>query len=158
MPLNWSIKDIKKYKNNLDDAYVAIKEGNSEYFDVKPELKTLIFWGGAVGFTCISKANASEYYARSKVYEKYNKTSFMEKWSQGNGIEKVYLTMETVEDYIGLSTNHGTSSTTEWIKRFNKWLNKEEKVTVSLLKAELVVNKHEYEQWKAQKQKDLEGK
>ena len=51
MPLNWDISKIKKYKNNIEDAYVKTRADGSdeEYFDVNPTLKTFIFWGGAVG-------------------------------------------------------------------------------------------------------------
>lgn len=158
MPLNWSIKDIKKYQNNIEDAYVKTRADGSdeEYFDVNPRLKTFIFWGGAVGFGSITKTNAAEYYARSKVYEKYNKTPFMQRWNN-NEIEDHYLTMEMVEETIGLSTNHGTSSTTEWVKRINKWLKEVSSPGVSVLKAEIVINKHEYEQWQNKKELELEG-
>jgi len=159
MPLNWNISNIKKYKNNLEDAYVKTKSDGSseEYFDVNPELKTFIFWGGAAGYSAITKSNAAEYYARSKVYEKYGKTSFMQRWS-GCEIEPLYLTMEMVEETIGLSTNHSTLSTTEWIKRFDKYLTEDSSPGVEVLKAEIVINKHEYQQWKKKKQQELEGK
>lgn len=157
MPLTWNISKIKKYKNNIEDAYITKKDETGEWTDVKNELKTFIFWGSAAGFSAITKDNAAEYYARSKVYEKYNKSSFMERWTDDNKLEPVYLTMEMVEETIGLCTNHSTVSTTEWVKRLHKWLDKTE-VTTALLKAEVVINKHEYEQWKAQKQKEWEGK
>ncbi len=159
MPLNWNISKIKKYENNIEDAYVKTRADGSdeEYFDVNPTLKTFIFWGGAVGFSSITKDNAAEYYARSKVYEKYNKTSFMQRWNN-NEIENHYLTMEMVEETIGLSTNHSTISTTEWVKRLDKWLEKDFSPGKEVLKAELVINKHEYKNWKKEKQQKLEGK
>jgi len=159
MPLNWDISKIKKYKNNIEDAYVKTRADGSdeEYFDVNPALKTFIFWGGAVGFSSITKDNAAEYYARSKVYEKYNKMSFMQRWNN-NEIENHYLTMEMVEETIGLSTNHSTVSTTEWVIRLDKWLREDFSPGKEVLKAELVINKHEYKNWKKKKQQELEGK
>ena len=160
MSLNWNISKIEKYKDNLDDAYIAVNpEGSGEqYYDVKPQLKTFIFWGAVAGFGSISKANAAEYYARSKVYEKYNKSSFMERWTEEDTLEPMYLTMEMVDETIGLSTNHSTVSTTEWVKRINKYLTQGTSPGVSVLKAEVILKKHEYQQWEAQKQKELEGK
>lgn len=150
MPLTWYIGDIEMYKDDVEKAYIEREENGQKVYDLVPETKTFIFWGGAVGYGQITKKNAAEYYARSKVVEKICDVSFMTGWEKDSDdqwvTKDILLTMQNVKDHIGLSTNHSTFNTKEWLDIFvrnNSTVCPDKKV----LRAMLTVYKHEYEKW-----------
>lgn len=154
MPLSWNIGDIEMYKDDVDKAYIEREENGQKVYDLVPMTKAFIFWSGATGYGSITKSNAAEYYARSKVVEKICNTSFMQGWGKdedGNSyVKDIYIEMQNVKDHIGLATNHNTFSTTQWLDIFirnNKSVAPDKKV----IKGMIVVYKYEYEQWEKTK-------
>jgi hypothetical protein len=154
MPLTWNIKDIEMYKDDVESAYIEVEEYGRKGFDLNPVTKTLVFWGGVAGYSNITKSNAAEYYARSRVVEELCKTSFMVGWRQledGNHERyDIHMAMDDVRNHIGLSTNHSTYSTNEWIDIF---VNNHEDVATpaKVIKAMITLYKHEYEKWEKTK-------
>lgn len=149
MPLTWNIGAIEKYKDDLDSAYIEYEENGKTYYDLDPKVKTFVFWGGAVGIGYITKDNAAEYYARSKVIEKVVGEGFMFKWGEDNEREQIYMEKSDVKEMIGLSTNHGFRNTTEWTRIFHE-NNKNKSPGIKVIKAMITVYKHEYEAWEKQ--------
>lgn len=160
MPLTWDIGEIKKYKGNLDDAYYKYVSSGKEGLRLQPLIETLIFFGGAVGIGNITEKTAAEYYGRGKAIEFYS-GGFMQRWGNPEEDEdpnKMYempLLPVYVYDHIGLTTNHGFMSTTEWAKvqaknlkqQFN--LPQSQNLTPLKLKSRASVYCEEYEIWRA---------
>jgi hypothetical protein len=121
MPLTFDFSRVKKYKGNIDKAYVEVEEFGSKFQDVEPIMKSLIFFGGLVGLSKITYGNVSEWYARLKVCEKYLNTYTHQKLNHETG-EYVdgEMTKDLLVEYIGLSTNHSSYSRSEWISRMTR--------------------------------------
>ena len=119
MTLNWSTQKIKYFNDNPDKLYVKISKGNpDEHEDVNAETKGLIFGSMSVGFGTITEKNASEWYARWKMLETYDKYALCSVLSKDGKYEDVYLTPEIVIKHIGLNTNVSLVTTADWSKNF----------------------------------------
>ena len=72
-----------------------------------------------MGIGSISYKNAPDFYARWKVFEKYDNFYLYSVWD-GEETVKTYLTPQVVVKHFGLSTNVSTESETVWAKRIAK--------------------------------------
>lgn len=144
MSLNWNISKVAKYAN-IEDAYDTDADGNST---LKADPHALIFWLGVIGLTNITRANAPEVYGRSKAAEEAYGLTYRREW-QGSDIVNVPLSMEVVREHIGLSTNWGDSSTTEWATRVEKQKDMATPMTSAVVRAIVAADSHRYEQWSA---------
>lgn len=116
MSLNYSFGNVKHYQSNFDSLYVKYSQFGSEYEDLNPEAKSIVFATMSVGIGTITNANASEFYGRMKFLEKVDDLylySYVDEST--NTIEYQYVTTEIINKYIGLSTNVTFESTTFWL-------------------------------------------
>jgi len=119
MSLNWSTEEVKFFKDNPDKLWVTWQENGKEVSDVNAETKSLIFGSISVGIGNITETNCSEWYARWKMYERFDDFFLYSKFD-GVNTSRVYLSPEVITKHINLSTNVGYESSTNWIKRFVK--------------------------------------
>jgi hypothetical protein len=125
MTLDWNTTKVKYFSENPDKLWVTYYEGTpQQYDDVNAETKTLIFATMAIGIGNIKMNNASDFYARFKIMEKYDKISLYSRFVYDeNGdseLEYTYLTPDVVVKHIGLSTNVSHVSKKDWITRYVK--------------------------------------
>lgn len=126
MTLDWNTTKVKYFSENPDELWVTYYEGTrEEYSDVNAETKTLIFATMAVGIGNIKIGNASDFYARFKIMEKYDKISLYSTFvydENGENPERknTYLTPDVVVKHIGLCTNVSYVSKKDWITRYVK--------------------------------------
>lgn len=148
MSLNWSTQKVKYFNDNPSKLYVKISEGSpNEYEDVNPETKGLIFGAMAVGFGIITKDNASEWYARWKMWEKYERFTLYSTFKEDGTCESIYLTPEVILKHIGLSMNVVDETRLNWIKRFIKrnYASSGDMPTVIQAKAMIIVSMMEFD-------------
>lgn len=101
MALNWNIEKVKKHKEVQTDKEWPITD-------------TLIWATMFVGFTSITKDNYHEFYKRLHLTELVSGSFLME------GGKPHYTTEDDVKRRIGLSTNAGSYSRTEFMRRLAK--------------------------------------
>jgi hypothetical protein len=148
MSLNWSTQKVEYFKQNPDELWVKYRKGTpEEYEDVNAETKALIFGSMALGLGSITEKNASEWYARWKMYEKYAGFTLYSVYDkESNKINEVYLTPEVILKHIGLSMNVSDETTATWCKRFAKPMYREdERPTIIQAKAMVIVLKMEFD-------------
>lgn len=120
MSLNWSTENVKYFKDNPDELWVTYRKGEKDqYEDVNAETKALIFGSMTLGIGSINYKNAPDFYARWKVFEKYDNFYLYSVWD-GEETTKTYLTPQVVIKHFGLSTNVSTESEAVWAKRVAK--------------------------------------
>jgi hypothetical protein len=120
MSLNWSTENVKYFKDHPDELWTKINVGMpGEQEDLNVETKSLVFGSMALGIGSISYKNAPDFYARWKVFEKYDNFYLYSVWD-GEETVKTYLTPQVVVKHFGLSTNVSTESETVWAKRIAK--------------------------------------
>ena len=120
MTLNWDTTKVQYFKDNPDDLYTVINRGTpDEYEDLNAETKSLVFGSMAVGIGNISISNASDWYARWKIYEKFDDFYLYGIVKDGE-MEKVYLTPEILIKHINLVTNVSLESNALWVNRYFK--------------------------------------
>ena len=149
MSLNWSTEKVQYFTDNPDALWVKYSIGTpDEYEDVNAETKALIFGSMSIGLNCITEANSAEWYARWKIYEKYNDFCLYTKFIDGV-IRKTFLTVDVLVKHTNLGTNANTETTSEWCKRFARQNNTDGKVTnptATQIKAMITVYKMEYDE------------
>lgn len=148
MSLNWSTQRVEYFKQNPDELWVKYHKGTpEEYEDVNAETKALIFGSMALGLGSITEKNASDWYARWKMYEKYEGFTLYSIYREGSGYEEVYLTPEVILKHVGLGMNVSDETTTNWCKRFSKPRHKsdEGRPTFAQTKAMVTVLKMEFD-------------
>ena len=152
MSLNWSTEKVKYFADNPDELWVmyGVEGTASAYEDVNAETKALIFGSMSIGLNCITEANAAEWYARWKIYEKYSDFCLYTKFIDGV-IRKTFLTVDVLVKHTYLSTNANNETTTEWTKRFVRQNNalegyKVTNPTSAQIKAMITVYKMEYDE------------
>lgn len=125
MPLNWDVTKVKYFAENPDDLWTTYNKGTAdEYQDVSAETKSFIFGTMMIGIGNIKMSNASDFYARWRLMEKFDGHYVYSLLKDGE-IERVYICPEMVMKHIGLSTNVGNVSKKEWILRLTKsWANR----------------------------------
>lgn len=101
MSLNWNIENVKDREQIQTDDEWLITD-------------SLIWATMAVGFTEITEANYEEFYKRLHLAE------LVRGAYRNRAGEPVYITKEDVKRRIGLHTNAGTFSRTEFLRRINK--------------------------------------
>lgn len=120
MSLNWDTTKVQYFQDNPEDLYVTINKGTpDEYEDLNAETKSLVFGSMAVGIGNISISNASDWYARWKIYEKFD-DFYLYGYVKDGGVEKVYLTPEILIKHINLTTNVSLESNALWVNRYFK--------------------------------------
>jgi hypothetical protein len=105
MSLNWNIEKCKNWKE----------------LNVKPQwpvTDSLIWATMAVGISTITKTNAEEFHRRLHLYEAQEGSYLLE------GGKPSPITLEDVERRIGLSTNAGSLSKTEFKKKLERLANR----------------------------------
>lgn len=127
MTLDWNTTKVKYFNENPDELWVTYRKGTTEeYSDVNAETKALIFGTMAIGIGNLKFNNASDFYARWKIMEKYDNLYlysqfvYREDGTCEDGLQYTYLTPDVVMKHLGLSTNVSYVSRTEWIKRYVK--------------------------------------
>lgn len=149
--LSFDLTNVKKFNGNFDSAWVTKFSGGTEVTDLEPMTKGFVFWGGVVGITRITESNAADYYARSKVIEKFADINVFSEWSdETNGFEPVYMTPEMVYEMIGLSTNHSQWTTAKWFVIQQK--NMQNPPKTSIMRALYTLEKHNYNEWLERKE------
>ena len=123
MPLTYDTTRIKYFKENPDELTIEVKESPEySYKDLNPETKALVFGSMVTDIGDITIKNASDYYSRWKIMEKYSNLIFLSKWTAENGSENIYLTPDVVIKHIGLATNVINTRKKEWVERmFNNF-------------------------------------
>jgi hypothetical protein len=145
--LSFNIADVKKFKDNYDAAWVTRLSGGVEITDLEPMTKGFVFWGGVVSISSITKSNANDYYARSKIIEKFADITVATEWSdETNNYEPIYITPQMVYEMIGLSTNHSQHNFSEWFARQKR--NTPNLPSISITRAFHAIEKYNYDQWK----------
>ena len=99
MSLNWNITNVENWKKKQKSKK---KSAN---------LNALIWATLIIGVGNITKKNYKKFYARLTAYEHLHGT-FMYK-----GNKPYYITLEDVEEWIGLHTNAGDCSAAEFERR-----------------------------------------
>jgi hypothetical protein len=133
MTLNWSTQSIKHFKDNPDDLWVKYSKGTpDEYEDVNAETKSLIFGSMSLGLGSIKYSNINKWWARWKIYEKYDSFYLYSKFVN-NEIEKVYLTKDVLLKHVGLSMNVSEEADAKWATRVHKYLLVEHKDLAEVL-------------------------
>lgn len=148
MSLNWSTEKVRYFTENPDTLWKKYREGTvEEYEDVNAETKALIFGTMALCLNQITMKNAADFYARWKVFEKFD-NFYLYSIYDGQKSIKTYLTPEVVAKHIGLSTNATTRKETEWVNNLAKNYereNREVPVTKKDIQDALKEAKEEYE-------------
>lgn len=120
MSLNWTTEKVKYFKDHPDELWVKVNEGKpGEHEDVNVETKSLIFGSMALGIGSITYKTAPDYYARWKLFEKYDNFHLYSVWD-GEETTYTYLTPQVVVKHFGLGTNVSTESESVWVKRIAK--------------------------------------
>lgn len=144
MSLDWNAKNVQFFKDNPDALWTTWEENGSEVSDVNAETKSLIFGSMAVGIGHFSEKNCAEWYARWKMYEKFDGFYLYSKFD-GNEINHIYLTPDVLTKHINLSTNVGYESANDWVKRFVK--RRPEEITLAEARGLLTYYKFEYKEF-----------
>jgi hypothetical protein len=120
MTLNWSTQNVKYFKDHPDELWTRINVGlPGEQEDLNVETKSLVFGSMALGIGNINYKNGPDFYARWKLFEKYDNFCLYSVWN-GEETIKTYLTPKVIIKHFGLSTNVSTESETVWAKRIAK--------------------------------------
>ncbi len=101
MALNWNIEKVKNRKEIQTGSEASITD-------------SLIWATMVVGFTSITEQNYHEFYKRLHLSELV-KGTFLNKDGKSS-----YITEDDVKRRIGLSTNAGSFSRTEFMRRLSK--------------------------------------
>ena len=146
MSLNFDLSTIKHYKDNPDEMWTMVKDGDREYEDVNVKAKSLIFGCMAVGIGQINKTTASEWYARYKILEKFEGSYLYNVYKGGTEVEKYYLSPEILIQHYGLSTNVSKVAATNWVSNLKRhtYNEKLKAMSPSDIKAYISVFKMEY--------------
>ena len=150
MSLNWSTQKVQYFKDNPDELWRTYSKGTAEeYEDLNAETKSLVFGSMALGLSDITESNASEWYARWKMYEKYEDLYLYSFFNEEtNKYDRVYLTPDIIVKHIGLSTNASIETTTAWSNRFAKprYKTETDRPTSVQTKAMIIVFKMEFDE------------
>lgn len=120
MSLDWSTQKVKYFTDNPDDLWVKYNAGTKEeYEDVNAETKALIFGTMAMGINNINYKNAPDFYARWKVFEKFDDL-YLYSTYDGKEVTKTYLTPDVIFKHFGLSTNANMETEAKWVQRIAK--------------------------------------
>lgn len=115
MSLNWDTRNVEYFKKNPDELWVND--------DLNVETKSLVFGSMSIGIGSITEKNCIDFYARWKTLEKLDKAFYLYSVFIDNEKTYQYLTMDIVRKHIGLSTNVGFESQSNWSKRMaSNWL------------------------------------
>lgn len=119
MSLNWHIGNIKKYADGKHtEAWIEIEQFGQKGQILRPEIEGLIFWTCVVDLSAIKTSNINEFYGRTKVMENYYDKWYLTRWDEDTPQPTgVPMTMEVLQDHIGLSTNVTTRTRLQWAKR-----------------------------------------
>lgn len=123
MALNWSIKDVKQYKR----LYRKLVKGEEGYSDtevlkrLKQVPNQIIFLTMTIGMREITDKNWKQFYYRVYAWERIVGVQFY----KGNTKKLIpmYITKDDVKRMIGLHTNAGTMTSTQFKKHL--WYNAE---------------------------------
>lgn len=120
MSLNWSTENVKYFKDHPDELWTKINVGMpGEQEDLNVETKSLVFGSMALGIGVINYKNAPDFYARWKMFEKYD-NFYLYSTYDGKESIKTYLTPNVLIKHFGLTTNVSTESEAVWSKRMAK--------------------------------------
>ena len=148
MSLNWSTQRVKYFNDNPDELWVKYcKDTPEEYEDVNAITKSLIFGSMAIGIGDITESNASDVYARWKIFEKYDDFSLGSQYNpETESYDKIFVSPEVILQHIGLSTNVSFETNAAWAKRYAKpmYNDKPHRPTIAQVKAMIVVLKMEF--------------
>lgn len=119
MSLNWSIEDVKDYKNVcwLDDP----ENPGSEDRILNPITDALIWHTMAVGIGQITEDTVEEFYNRSRLYTQFFGGFVRSYNEETEKYESRPFTATEINDHIGLSTNVSYESPSEWRNRIWKF-------------------------------------
>lgn len=104
MALNYDFSKVKDHKKLTDEQFAV--------------LDILIWATMAVGFTAITKTNYEEFYKRLHFKERLT-GSYLNRRENDKTVER-YITEDEVKRFIGLSTNAGNFSRSEFVRRQQK--------------------------------------
>ena len=147
MSLDWNTKSVQYFKDHPDELWIKIKTDMQEYDDVNAETKSLIFGSMAVGIGVFSPKYLPEWYARWKMYEKYDDFYLYRVFEEGDNVGcKVFLTPEILIKHTNMVTNVSYQNATDWCKRFVKQsgYRSENRPTLAQAKSLLTVYKMEF--------------
>lgn len=147
MSLDWSTQKVEYFSNNPDELWTKYRVGTpEEYEDLNAETKALVFGSMALGLGNITEANISDWYARWKMYEKYE-DFYLYSFYDGETSTRTYLTPEVLIKHIGLSTNVSPETNAAWCKRFAKpmYNDKPNRPTFAQTKAMVIIFQMEYD-------------
>ena len=117
MSLNWSTQKVKYFQENPDELWTKFRAGTpEEYEDLNVATKSLVFGCMAVGLGDITYKTAPVWYARWKIFEKYDNFYLFSTYD-GNQSIKTYLTPDVIKKHIGLGTNVSNETDTKWLSR-----------------------------------------
>lgn len=120
MTLDWNTSKVKYFNDNPDELWVTYRKGTTEeHEDVNAETKSLIFGTMSVGIGDLKYKNAPDFYARWKIMEHYDRLYLYSEF-ENSELKYTYLTPSVLIKHLGLSTNVGYVSRTEWIRRYVK--------------------------------------
>lgn len=120
MSLDWDTTKVKYFNQNPDELWTTYNKGtDDEYADVNAETKALIFGTMAVGIGNLTIGSAADYYARWKIFEKYD-DMYVYCWFEDNEKKVQYLTTDMLMKHIGLKTNVSNEAKKSWIDRMVK--------------------------------------
>lgn len=153
MSLDWNTQGIKFFKDNPDKLWVTWEENGREVSDVNVETKGLIFGSMAVGIGNITETNCSEWYARWKMYERFDDFFLYSKFD-GQNTSYIYLSPDVLVKHINLSTNVGYESSSNWVKRFVK---RRPNLSLSDAKGLLTYYKFEFKEIMEKEQEKVNG-
>lgn len=125
MTLDWNTTKVKYFNENPDELWVTYRKGTKEeHEDLNAETKALIFGTMSIGIGDLKYKTAPDFYARWKIMENYDRlylySEFVYDENDNSELKYTYLTPDVVIKHLGLSTNVGYVSRTEWIRRYVK--------------------------------------
>ena len=103
--LNWSLRNIARFKSNRNDYYTPIvnKKGG-KVFDINPITKYLVYQSMVIGLDEITKNNFDEWLIRLNFLNRLYGSSLMTR-DEKNVTRPYKITFEDLEKHIGLKTN-----------------------------------------------------
>lgn len=127
MPLVWNAEKVKYFDENPDELFTIYNQNTvEEYSDLNVVTKALVFGSMAVCINNIKFSTATDFYARWKILEKFEKL-YLYYQMEDTDLLYVYLTPEVVMRHLGLSTNASERKKMDWINSMiRSWANIED--------------------------------
>ena len=108
MPLNWNCEAVEDFDN------VCLDEDNT----LSSLTETLIWAGASVGYGEITKKNYVNYHKRMAFIEAMRGV-YLRTEVRGKVVDRP-ITVNDIKKHIGLHTNWGNKSDSQWLKDFYK--------------------------------------